>query len=88
MLDIAKVFQLIRQFYYEIYFSKYKFFMKNKLDELEKRERLQRAKNKFQLIRRQMNDNKSNKHKLLALVREYVAQRPEVTVQIMKKWIG
>lgn len=62
--------------------------MKNKLEELEKRERLQRAKNKFQLIRRQMNDKKSNKHKLLGLVREYVSQRPEVTVQIMKKWIG
>lgn len=62
--------------------------MKNKLEELEKRERLQQAKNKFQLIRRQMNDKKSNKHKLLSLVREYVSQRPEVTVQIMKKWIG
>lgn len=62
--------------------------MKNSLADIEKRERLQRAKNKFQLIRRQMNDQKANKHKLLALVREYVAQRPEVTVQIVKKWIG
>lgn len=62
--------------------------MKNSVAEIEKRERLQRAKNKFQLIRRQMNDPKTNKHKLLALVREYVAQRPEVTVQIVKKWIG
>lgn len=62
--------------------------MKNKLDEIEKRERLQRAKNKIQLIRRQMDDKKSQKHKLLALVREYVAQRPEVTVTVVKKWIG
>lgn len=62
--------------------------MKNSVAEIEKRERLQRAKNKFQLIRRQMDDKKSNKHKLLALVREYVSQRPEVTVQIVKKWIG
>lgn len=62
--------------------------MKNSLADIEKRERLQRAKNKFQLIRRQMNDQKANKHKLLALVREYVEQRPEVTVQIVKKWIG
>lgn len=61
--------------------------MKNKLEDIEKRERLQRAKNKFQLIRRQMNDKKSHKHKLLALVREYVSQRPEVTVQIVKKWV-
>lgn len=62
--------------------------MKNKLAEREKLERLQRAKNKFQLIRRQMNDKSSNKHKLLALVREYVSQRPEVTVQVVKKWIN
>lgn len=78
----------IRQLNYEINFSKYKYFMKNSLAEIEKRERLQRAKNKFQLIRRQMNDKKTNKHKLLALVREYVSQRPEVTVQVIKKWIG
>jgi flagellar biosynthesis/type III secretory pathway M-ring protein FliF/YscJ len=61
--------------------------MKSPLTELEKKERLQRAKNKFQLIRRQLNDRKTNKHKLLALVQELASQRPEVTVQILKKWI-
>ena len=62
----------------------------NKLsnEQLEKQERLQRAKNKFQLIRRQITQNKNNKHKLLALVREYVSQRPEVTTQIINKWIS
>ena len=62
----------------------------NKLsnEQLEKKERLQRAKNKFQLIRRQITQNKNNKHKLLALVREYVSQRPEVTTQIINKWIS
>lgn len=62
--------------------------MANSLADIEKRERIQRAKNKFQLIRRQMNEQKSQKHKLLALVREYVSQRPEVTVQVVKKWLG
>jgi len=61
--------------------------MKSPLTELEKKERIQRAKNKFQLIRRQLNDKKANKHKLLALVQELASQRPEVTVQILKKWI-
>lgn len=56
--------------------------------ELEKRERLKRAKNKIQLIRRQVNDKKANKNKLLALVREYVSQRPEVTIQVIQKWIN
>lgn len=56
--------------------------------EIEKRERLKRAKNKIQLMRRQVNDKKANKHKLLALVREYVSQRPEVTIQVIQKWIN
>ena len=56
--------------------------------EIEKRERLKRAKNKIQLMRRQVNDKKANKHKLLALVREYVSQRPEITVQVIQKWIN
>lgn len=55
--------------------------------DLEKRERLKRAKNKIQLMRRQVNDKKANKHKLLALVREYVSQRPEVAIQVVQKWI-
>ncbi|NVK23317.1 MAG: hypothetical protein HWE10_00175 [Gammaproteobacteria bacterium] len=58
------------------------------LEAIEKQERLQRAKNKFQLLRRQINQNKNNRHKLLALVQEYVSQRPEVTVQIIQKWIA
>jgi len=78
---------LIRQAKYGISFKKYDIIMKNNLSDVEKRERLQQAKNKFQLIRRQMNNSKANKHKLLALVREYVSQRPEVSVQIIKKWI-
>lgn len=57
------------------------------ITELEKKERIQRAKNKFQLIRRQLNNKQANKHKLLALVQEYASQRPEVTVQILAKWI-
>jgi flagellar biosynthesis/type III secretory pathway M-ring protein FliF/YscJ len=56
--------------------------------EIEKRERLKRAKNKIQLMRRQVNDKKANKHRLLALVREYVSQRPEVTIQVIQKWIN
>lgn len=56
--------------------------------EIEKRERLKRAKNKIQLMRRQVNDKNANKHKLLALVREYVSQRPEVTIQVIQKWIN
>ena len=62
--------------------------MNKSLQEREKQERLQRAKNKFKLIRRQINQNTNNRHKLLALVREYVAQRPEVTCQIIQKWIS
>ena len=61
--------------------------MKSSITELEKQERIQRAKNKFQLIRRQLNNKQANKHKLLALVQELVAQRPEVTVQVLAKWI-
>lgn len=61
--------------------------MKKSLSELEKKERIQRAKNKFQLIRRQLNDKKANKHKLLALVQELASQRPEVTIKILAKWI-
>jgi flagellar biosynthesis/type III secretory pathway M-ring protein FliF/YscJ len=61
--------------------------MKSSISELEKTERIQRAKNKFQLIRRQLNDKKANKHKLLALVQELSSQRPDVTVQILAKWI-
>lgn len=60
--------------------------MTKSVAEKEKHERLQRAKNKFQLLRRQM-DNNTHTHKLLALVREYVAQRPEVTVQVIQKWL-
>ncbi len=62
--------------------------MKSELSDLEKRERVQRAKNKFQLIRRQLNDKKAHKHKLLALVQELASQRPEVTVKILAKWIN
>ena len=58
------------------------------IDQIEKQERLKRAKNKFQLLRRQIAQNKDNKHKLLALVREYVSQRPEVTTQIITNWIS
>jgi flagellar biosynthesis/type III secretory pathway M-ring protein FliF/YscJ len=61
--------------------------MKSPLTDLEKKERLQRAKNKFQLIRRQLNNQKASKHKLLALVQELASQRPDVTVKILKKWI-
>lgn len=61
--------------------------MNSPLTDIEKKERLQRAKNKFQLIRRQLNNQKANKHKLLALVQELASQRPDVTVKILKNWI-
>jgi len=56
--------------------------------QLEKQERIQRAKNKLRLMRQGINRNESNRLRLLNLVREYVAQRPEVTAQIIKKWIA
>lgn len=56
--------------------------------EIEKRERLQQAKNKIKLIRRQVDQSNTNKQRMLALVREYVAQRPEITIKLVKKWIN
>lgn len=61
--------------------------MNKSLTDIEKLERRQRAKNKIQLIRRQIEEKKANKNRLLALVREYVSQSPEVTVNIINKWI-
>lgn len=54
---------------------------------LDRKERLARAKRKIQLMRRNINDAQTHRLKMLALVREYVAQRPEVTVQVVKKWL-
>ena len=63
-------------------------FMTKNIKDIETQERLQRAKNKFQLIRRQIQQNKNNKDRMLALVREYVSQRPEVAQQVIAKWIS
>lgn len=60
--------------------------MNNNMD-LDRKERLARAKRKIQLMRRNINDAQTHRLKMLALVREYVAQRPEVTVQVVKKWL-
>jgi len=62
--------------------------MNTPVDPKEKAERIQRAKNKIQLMRKAVNQRKSVRNNLLALVREYVSQRPEVTVKIVKKWIN
>lgn len=59
--------------------------MSEKLSELEKKERRQAAKNKIQLMRRHMHQNPNLK--LQRLVREYVSQRPEVAITIVKKWL-
>ena len=59
--------------------------MNKNIKEIEKQERLQRAKNKFLLIRRQIQQSK--KKQVLNLVREYVSQRPEATQQVLQKWI-
>lgn len=60
----------------------------NKISELEKQERLKRAKNKLLLMRRQITDSQNKHARLLALVREYVTQRPEVATQIVKRWLN
>lgn len=59
----------------------------NKINDLEKQERLKRAKNKMLLMRKQINQSQSNRARLLALVREYVSQRPEVAVKIVNNWL-
>ena len=58
---------------------------KNNIEQIEKSERIQRAKNKIRLIRTKIATNKS--HKMLQLVREYIHQRPEIAVNIVKKWL-
>ena len=57
-------------------------------EHLDKQERIQRAKNKMRLMRKSIDQQKSNRQRLLHLVREYVAQRPEVTAKIIKKWLS
>jgi flagellar biosynthesis/type III secretory pathway M-ring protein FliF/YscJ len=57
-----------------------------KLSSLTPDEKRQRAKNKIQLMRRKVKQH--NKARMLALVREYVSQNPDLAMQIVKKWIG
>lgn len=54
---------------------------------LTKQERLDRARNKIRLMRRSISKSKREELKLRDLVREYVAQRPDATLKILKKWI-
>lgn len=58
------------------------------MSELTKQERMQRAKNKIKLIRRQVDESKQQQLKLRDLVRVYVSQRPEIAVSVIKKWIN
>lgn len=46
------------------------------------------TKKKFELLRQQIEQNIQAKQSVANLVREYVRQRPEVTIQIIQKWIG
>lgn len=55
---------------------------------LTKQERLARARNKIRLMRRSISKSKREELKLRDLVREYVAQRPDATLKILKKWIA
>jgi flagellar biosynthesis/type III secretory pathway M-ring protein FliF/YscJ len=56
------------------------------MSSLSPNEKRQRAKNKIQLMRRKVKQH--NKTRMLALVREYVSQNPDLTTQIIQKWIG
>ena len=57
------------------------------MTELSKEERLNRARNKIRLMRRQIDDAKQKQLKLKNLVRVYVSQRQDVSIAVIKRWL-
>ena len=54
----------------------------------EKNAQLTRTRTRIATLRTAIGTTERKHFKLLALVREYVAQRPEVSIRIVKKWIN
>ena len=52
-----------------------------------KTDKIAAAKLKLKQQRSQLQQNSRQKHRMLALVQEYVRQRPEATVQVLTRWI-
>ena len=52
-----------------------------------KTDKIAAAKLKLKKQRSQLQKNSRQKQRVLALVQEYVRQRPEATVQVLTRWI-
>lgn len=60
------------------------------MSNIEKQESIKRrqiAKQRIDKLRQTVEQNIQSKRSVADLVREYVRQRPEVTVQIIQKWL-
>lgn len=55
---------------------------------IDKEKRRLQAKQRIRSMREAVENNIKAKREVANLVKEYVRQRPEVTVQIIQKWLG